>query len=91
MCSYKAKLCGLLCVYIGIMLAIAFALLEQATATTTFATTITDTTSNTTGVTPTGSIEDNFPAPHIPTVSMQFAMHSEGAANVVGNFQSNMQ
>ena len=58
MCSYKAKLCGLLCSYIGITLAIAFALLEQATPTTTFTTTNTDTTTTTTGVTATGSIDD---------------------------------
>ena len=51
MCSYKAKLCGLLCSYIGITLPIAFALLEHATATTTFTTTNTETTNTTTGVT----------------------------------------
>ena len=58
MCSYKAKLCGLLCSNIAITLAIAFALLEQATPTTTFTTTNTNTTTTTTGVTATGSIDD---------------------------------
>ena len=40
------------------MLAVAFALLEQATATTTFTTINTDTTNTTTGITATGSIDD---------------------------------
>ena len=40
------------------MLAIAFALLKQATATTTFTTTNIDTTTTTTGVTASGSIDD---------------------------------
>ena len=42
----------------AVMLAIAFALLEQATATTTITTTNTDITTTTTGVTATGSIDD---------------------------------
>ena len=58
LCSYKAKLCSLLCSYIAIMLAITFALLEQATATTTITTTNADTTTTTTGVTASGSIDD---------------------------------
>ena len=59
MCSYKAKLCDLLCSYISITLTIAFALLEQATVTTTITTIAnTDTTTTTIGVTATGSIDD---------------------------------
>ena len=48
----------MLCSYTAVTLAIAFALLEQATATTTITTANTDTTTTTTGVTATGSIDD---------------------------------
>ena len=35
--------------------------------------------------------KENFLAPHISQVSVQFPMHSEESTNVVGKFQSNTQ